>query len=1280
MKRIVFIPLLFLLLVGCAQEDLPPTPPPPGGSVYAGAAIGGVQIPAQLPSWAAPIKHTDITPEVVEYDDSVVVTVEKPAGLNKRFLILEYMYAFNSEVRLWERVNIDKGESGKLLGGFGQVKWAKNKAVFEIPVGEDRFASGPNYVVTYWCIDDGEDAQGNTVWQCNGNKWGLGRFDVKGPGWPDILIEEDIENNRYQRSEMQQVADGTAYTAKYEHLNGVPTDVEVVKLDDVVDFKESLARQLPLIEPKWQKRGQVCGFLQTGTDIVSFSWLSSDWWISVTTESNVPDDAKIGKYGIKYPSDCGLLDDLKQVAAGLPGSCGNNITEAGEQCDMYDDAACPGLCRPDCSCMTGGQPNTGVCGDLIVQQPNSNGKFEECEPPVKRDPITGTVLSGSLCFIKDVRGKILSAGHCGTDCSCKPGLIALPKCGNGVCDANEDHVSCPADCLPPVAKVCTDSDDENYYYKGTVTDNGVKSDDACVDNVQLREQTCEGPKVVDCKFGCANGKCNPAPAPEYCPDAVSVWSHDDKVHGRNIWYSLYWDGVGTWAARSGQVRTGEAASLAILPDGDDNDPDVDSWQGGQCGQAVAVWSHVPSAVVNLRRAVDADIAVAKIAGRAVAAPVASPGVYYSLWDWNAGWTSPQLVAPNGYDPAVAVNPMGVAVAVWVQRDGLYAAEYNPAAGAPPAWSAPVKVYNGADVRLPQIAYNRVLQKWVALWVSGGAAMTAEYKAGVWSAPAKVPGQMGTADTDGLVLPAKRTGIDSQWYGRDTVAAWGVDKDAAMNVWTVGAASPNKIPKLFSPDVDFDFFKDDWHVLARLSIDLGFFDEVDLLKAAIIPQQGPDTDVVDGRPAHTFVRPSNFDVGVWHDTRGKPFFNDIMWSRRDLNGWSTPKKLVTLGLPSFDRNPDIAPLVSEPTSDIPPTDEPPSDEPIPGLGIGWPAPGGGPGPGMGGGGGGNGNGNGGSGNGGGGNGGAGGGIGGGDSGAGGDTGDGAVITPSPGDDTGGIEFPEEEYPTDTAPDSGATSTGEGPTIPDVTLMWVYDAECNKASGCSWSAPTSDARAGDPCYEPGATVAFDDRSVRKISCSRERQDDSGGGYVSTFMQTGSCSSLENCPWANVVANTCPMVRDMYSDGMSERADDGTVCRSWIGADDDGYNPCPCPDNCRIVDNSWRRRLTCVDVAQPKWFKAYEYASAGPCPEGAAMGGLCNPGMIGAVCQAGDEVLKCYGVSSDMPTGVVVGQSVYRPQGYAQYYSGRPESSGIQGLLVVIASLGIVVITLFNILRKE
>jgi len=943
MKRALCLVALVIMLVGCAQEDLPPLPPPPGsGAGSVGKAIGGLEIREQLPSWAAQIKYTDISPETVEHNQIVTVTVERPNDLDDELLVFADMYAYNSKYGIWEKVKINRKESGRIRGDL----WATNEAVFDIPISKQRFETGMNYVVTYWCIDtDRRDADGKKIWECNRQKWGLGAFRVKGPGWPDILIEEDIENNRYQSSQSYDAPEGTAYLAKYIDLSKIETDVEVIELDNPPAFKERLATRLGTIQSQWTTRGQVCGFLQEGTDITAFSWQSGKWWITVTTKASFPDDAKIGKYGIKYPSDCNLLDDLKLIAAGQPGSCGNNVNEAGEECDMDDDAACPGMCRPDCSCMPQGQSGSGVCGDLIVQAPNSNGAIEQCEPPTTRDPVTGTVVSGSLCHIRDVRGNILSAGHCGNDCMCQPGIVFLPKCGNGKCEADEDYNSCAADCLPPKAPACTDSDGVDYYTKGVVTKQGVDTQDVCLNNVRLEEQTCDGPEIVECEFGCTDGACNPAEVMEYCPDAISVWSHDDTTYGRNIWYSLYWD-QGKWAAPAGQVKTGEAASLVIL-DGFDNDPDIDTRWAGACGEAVAVWSHAET----------------KEGGHA--------SVLYSTWSWTTGWSEPRLVAETGYDPAVATSPRGEHVAVWVQSTGLFGSVFDQNKQ---AWSQPRKIADG-DVSIPQVAYNRGVDKWFVVWVSGSEARMTSYGQGVWDKPQTLSS---SAQGGRLVLPETRTGIDSQWQGKQTIAAWG--SKGIVEFYDVLAQKLEKVDGMVSPDVDFDFGRNAWHLLGKDSPELSWAD------APGAATQGPGTQYPDGRPAHTYVRVTDADVAVWHSNEEQPYFNDVFWSRRDAQGWSSPKRLVSQGLPTLDRNPDIAPLwfeiISEPGSGDGTTSKP--RKPSVGQpGIGFPqVGGGGPGP--------NGNGNG---NGGGNKGGPGGGAGGGAGGAGG--GEGAGAGPSDG---------------------------------------------------------------------------------------------------------------------------------------------------------------------------------------------------------------------------------------------------------------------------------------------
>ena len=46
--------------------------------------------------------------------------------------------------------------------------------------------------------------------------------------------------------------------------------------------------------------------------------------------------------------------------------CGNNIREGTEQCDGTDDSACPGFCRPDCTCPSEAIPTVSEWGVVIL--------------------------------------------------------------------------------------------------------------------------------------------------------------------------------------------------------------------------------------------------------------------------------------------------------------------------------------------------------------------------------------------------------------------------------------------------------------------------------------------------------------------------------------------------------------------------------------------------------------------------------------------------------------------------------------------------------------------------------------------------------------------------------------------------------------------------------------------------------------------------------------------------------------------------------------------------
>ena len=435
MRRYCLLIACLLLLVACKPE-LPPSPPAPGEQLgIAGRAAGLPLSPSQLPRWASELKYTDISPVPVKHADTLKTLVVKPSGVTKDFYIYGIMYVWNKQFRIWEKLPVNAGQSGKIV-----KDWVKDKAVFLLPVTSDRFPEGANYLVVYTCIDTGNrDSAGKRIWDCNGNKWMLGAFMV-GERWPNILIEEKIDDNNYLRSLHSVGGDGDVYEAEYQDNVGIKTIAQVTHLKNIVGFKKNLAGNYETLQKQWTKRGSVCGFLIAGTNAVQFSWLSGGTWISIKTLSSTVDDPKITKYGIKYPSDCNLLTELQGIHLQLPGACGNGKAEAPEQCDLNADSACPGGCKPDCTCTLVGDQNFGRCGDNILQKPNSKGENEECEPPERRDPVTAQLASASPCFTRDAVGKITGTGNCNDKCECLSGPLPppdSPRCGDGKVTAGE---------------------------------------------------------------------------------------------------------------------------------------------------------------------------------------------------------------------------------------------------------------------------------------------------------------------------------------------------------------------------------------------------------------------------------------------------------------------------------------------------------------------------------------------------------------------------------------------------------------------------------------------------------------------------------------------------------------------------------------------------------------------------------------------------------------------------------------------------------------------------
>lgn len=110
--------------------------------------------------------------------------------------------------------------------------------------------------------------------------------------------------------------------------------------------------------------------------------------------------------------------------------CGNNVTNSGEECDPpnskcnYKNSGIDGICTSSCMCSPPWQ-NFKFCGDRTVDNPNSLGWVENCDPP-------GPYVLGGV------------QGVCAANCRfIAPGIVPN-QCGDG-------FLKLPEECDPPGA-------------------------------------------------------------------------------------------------------------------------------------------------------------------------------------------------------------------------------------------------------------------------------------------------------------------------------------------------------------------------------------------------------------------------------------------------------------------------------------------------------------------------------------------------------------------------------------------------------------------------------------------------------------------------------------------------------------------------------------------------------------------------------------------------------------------------------------------------------------
>lgn len=279
-------------------------------------------------------------------------------------------------------------------------------------------------------------------------------------------------------------------------------------------------------------------------------------------------------------------------------------------------------------------------------------------------------------------------------------------------------------------------------------------------------------------------------------EAVTVWQHRDSptTTGWDIWYSVLGRATPTstltWHAVGGPVT--QAAPIATLP-GDDKNPHV----GTNAGVTIAVWQHAP------------------LTG-------SSPGdwdIFFSLLNTTTGtWSTPApvaVLAGDDYDPNVAVDSNGNAIAVWAHRGPLGTREmfFSIFTSATGTWTLPAPVgVSGGQASLPEVTITSVASaggllahQAVAAWSDVPVTAAPDHRMVystfnglTWTAPVEIES---AATGIGLSIAnvgfANYVGTDPDPFG--AFGRLGVSADASGNAYVVWGGGPELLG-FFSPGV------------------------------------------------------------------------------------------------------------------------------------------------------------------------------------------------------------------------------------------------------------------------------------------------------------------------------------------------------------------------------------------------------------------------------------------------------------------------------------------------
>lgn len=375
-----------------------------------------------------------------------------------------------------------------------------------------------------------------------------------------------------------------------------------------------------------------------------------------------------------------------------------------------------------------------------------------------------------------------------------------------------------------------------------------------------RDGTWSQPVLVE--INNAGSASSPRVAVDANGNAIVVWAQSDGAR-LNIWSNRFTSGEG-W---------GEAQLIETDDAGDANEPEV---AVDANGNAIAVWEQFDGIRVNVwanrftpaegwgdARPIEIDDAGdsfdAAVAvdpdGNAIAVWVATHAgradIVANRFVPTEGWGAVELIemdnAGDAYEPDAAIGPNGDAIAVWTQSDGahynIWANQFTPTRG----WGIPIRVeaIGGDDAGYPQVAVDRSGNA-TAIWeqLEG-----AEYH--IWSGRFTPAGGWSVAGLVqlGNVADAHYPQIALDFEGRG-VAVWQQWDGVEYHVWA----------NRFAP-------ADGWG------------------KAGLI--QADETG--DSSGVEVTVGPDGNAVAVWQQSDGT---RDGIWANRftSTEGWATAERI------------------------------------------------------------------------------------------------------------------------------------------------------------------------------------------------------------------------------------------------------------------------------------------------------------------------------------------------------------------------------------------------------